>query len=111
MISTNSLKFINFVEVLKNPTNIVPSLSDSEVYTIIVDSIRAYVDHEINLETLVDIVRKLKLFGGINKNKNEDISEALIKLSDLENFVKKEENNSDKVRDILISALDKLSYK
>ena len=111
MINTNSLKFINFVEVLKNPTNIVPSLSDNEVYTIIVDSIRAYVDHEINLETLVDIVRKLKLFSGINKNKNEDISEALIKLSDLANFVKKEEDNSDKVRNILIDALDKLSYK
>ena len=111
MLNTNSVKYISLVNVLQNPTNVVPSLSDNELYTVIVDSIRAYVDHEINLETFVDIVTKLKLFSGISESRNEDINEALVELSSLADLLKEEKDNSAKIGNTLISALDKLSYK
>ena len=109
--STNSGTFINFINVLKNPSNVVPTLADEEVYTIIVDSIRAYLEQEIDLKTFIDIATKIKLFSGIKKNTNEDIDKTLIMLTELSKYLNSKEKNSEEINATLIEALDILSNK
>ena len=109
MLSTNSAKFINFVSVLQNPSDVVPSLSNNEIYTILVDSIRAYINQDIGLETLVDIATKIKLFNGIKEDTDDYIDEALIRLVKLSKYLKSSGKNIEIINKILIETLDRLS--
>jgi hypothetical protein len=111
VLNIHSKKSIYLAGILQNPSNTVPSLSDDDVYMIIVDSIKAYVDKELDLETFVDIASKIKLFSGIKENTNQNINETLTELESLSIYINSENKEKDHINSILLKALDVLTQR
>src|SRR5437870_4457926 len=101
-MSVNSSKYSNLVNILHSPSNIVPALSDDEIFLIIVESIHAYVERDIDFETLVDVTTKIKLFRGIREDVNEAINNALTKTISLSKYIDNHHNKKDTINIALI---------
>lgn len=110
MISQNSEMYTNFTGILSTPASFVPSLSDTDKYKIIVESIRAYVDDEMEFATFVDLIKKLKFFSGLD-NQTNHTNDALLKLVHLSSFVHDEQVRKTDIITTLVAVLDDLSNK
>ena len=105
-----SVQYSNIAGILNNPSNYVPSLSDSEKYDIIITSIKAYVHSEMNFQIFLDIVTKMKLFSGLTDHADY-VNDALIKLVNLSSYVENEESKKEYINTTLVNVLDGLLNK
>jgi|GEM_PF-6280461 len=99
-----------FADVLYTPSYSVPSLSDREILSITVDAIRAFLAEKIDFQTLLDVITNIKLFSGMRKNTNGDLTDIFAKTSLLS---KKEyrEDKSENVKAFLNDLVNKLTTK
>ncbi len=111
LITMNTGKYSNLANVLHSPSNIVPALSDNEIFLIIVESIHAYVEGDIDFETLVDVTTKIMLFRGIREEVNDEINKALSKTISLSKYLSNHQNKKETINGTLVDVLDGLSDK
>lgn len=111
MAKIRSTKHFNFASVLNNPSSVIPLLSDSETQTILIDSIKAYVDNEIEFETFVDLTNKMRFFSGMREQGDSETHKALMKLSDLSIFISNNNQKQNYISAVLLDSLNELSRK
>jgi hypothetical protein len=66
----------NIDNILIDPQNFIPSLSEKEIKKLLADAIRAYFDKKITLSTLAQTAQSIKKYSSIPLNEIEsDIEE------------------------------------
>lgn len=111
MSNTISAKYLDFASILNNPSGTVPTLSDSQTDNIIIDSIKAYIEKDIDFVTFVDLTHKINFFSGMRESAINETSGVLNKLSALSMYVNNEDGGRNNINLILLEVLNDLSKK
>ncbi len=112
IISTQSEYAINFFTKFQNiisyPKTIVPTLTETEIQIILIESVLAYLEGNLSLELLVSLVRTLQESIDMEKKINKKLSSILAEINSLSKYMKNQADAIDNIHDVLIGTLDKL---
>ena len=97
--------------ILSYPAIIVPSLSEEDIQTRIVEAIQIYLKEEMSLEILLNMADSIHLFMGMRENQDTEIINALTKIDELSVCMKNHYYDRGLIKVTLIEILDKLIKK
>lgn len=68
---------VTYIDILHNPKNVIPSLSEKEITLIVTEMILSYIERKINLKVLSEVAILIKNYSlnSLSKNIKKDLEE------------------------------------
>jgi hypothetical protein len=102
-LANKYMQYLNVKDILSNPVTTVPTLSEIELKSLLVETILMFIDRSINFEKLTALARTLSKYSAIQTS-----SELALALEKINTLPKYSEEKGESIDKILTEALETL---